>query len=375
MNNQLLSAQTQGFSMVAPVATGGARKLDSVQLLPPGANIGILYAIVDLGTHTNTHFQKPKPQRIIKFSWEFPLMKQLFNEGDTVARPTTVHKEFTYVMAEKSALKKFCDGATGRTLQEAEYKNGFDIGQFLNQMMIVNIQHNPSKKDTTKIYANYQSVQQLNEQQKSIYNIDWTLITRTNPVVGFVIDPQGTCFQSEQFTKFPEFIRAEMMKSEEGVAYASKGGVFAPKAEYKPEGQQAQQGQTQLTNQNPAMGSQTQMQHVQNPVAQQVASIAQAAPPVQQQAPVRKFEMIDTQFTFDQYKASGHTEETLVNQGLARYVEVAPVQVASPIQQMPSGPVQAAAPIQQAPPIQQQQFQQAPPVLQAGTEGTDDLPF
>jgi hypothetical protein len=304
-------------------------------------------------------------------------------------KPTTVHKEFNYIMAEKSGLKKFCDGAGGRALQKAEYDNGYNIGQFLNQMMIVNIKHNLSKKDATKTYANYESALQLNEQSKVMYAVDWSLIVRTNPVVGFLIDPAGTCFQSEQFTKFPPFIREEMMKSEEGVAYAAKGGVFAPKAEYVAQGQ-APMGQQQIGQVAPIQ-TVVPLQVAQTiPLAQtapmtQTAPLGQVAQPVAVApvavAPQRRFEMIDTQFTFDQYKGAGHTEATLVAEGKARYVDVAPPVAVAPVVAAPLPvapvvqPVAVQAVVAQVLPVAAALPVNPPAAIPLGAQGPDDLPF
>jgi hypothetical protein len=333
MNTQNSPQGQGGFSMQAPAQV--STKLDTVQLLPTGPNPGILYSIVDIGTHFNEHFKKKS--RLIRLTFEFPLFKQLFKTTDKEVRPTVLSMEETFQMAEKSNLKKFCDGALNRVLSPEEYKNGYDIGQFLNKVMIVNIVNKPSKRDTTKIYNNIGGVQGLSEHTRASYNFEWDLVVRSNDVVGFMIDPNGACFQSEAFASFPEWLRTRIMASDEAKKYASSGGIFIPKKERQVEVQ---------------------------------ANVPTNAPPLANRTPSAMpivnghiLRMISQDYSYEAYLGNKWTNEALVAQNHAVW-DVLPTQQA----EQPAAPVAPSQP--QAP-----QAPQAPVAPVAPDSAIDEVPF
>jgi len=330
MNKQ--SAQTpQGFNMRVPGQVSNRR--DDIKILEQGPNVGILYSIVDLGTHYNEHFKKSN--HLIRLTFEFPLLTQLFNKDDTIERPTSVSVEYSFQMAERSNLKKFVDGAVGRILQPHEYRDGFNIGQFLGNVMIINIVNQTGKKDPSKVYNKISTVQGLTEHNKSAYAFDWEMVTRTNDLVGFLIDENGTCFTTETFAKLPNFLREKLMSSEEGVAFKNRGGIFIDKSEY-------------VAPNTPVSGAQ-----------------ANAPAPVQRQAVSqekvvtaengRPLIWLDNNITYESYKAQNWTDELLVEHGHAKWK---PADFPSPAPQaasvpkapiVPSAPAVPAAPTAQAP--------------------------
>lgn len=315
MNNQN-SPQGQGsFSMQAPAQV--SNKLDSVELLPAGPNPGILYSLVDMGTHYNEHFQKKS--RIIRLTFEFPLFKQLFRTTDKVKRPTVLSMEETFQMAERSNLKKFCEGALGRSLNPEEYKNGYDVGQFLNKIMIVTVVNKQGKKDTTKTYNNIGSVQGLTEHSRTAYNFDWDNVVRTNDIVGFMIDPAGECFKSQTFAEFPDWIRNRILGSDEARSYVSKGGVVIEKKKREPD--------SGYTGQLP-------------PNAPPPATRTPSNLPI---VNGHLLTMIVEDFTYEQYLGAGHTAETLVAQGKAEWT-LLPVQSTPEAPKVPQAPLAPEAP-------------------------------
>jgi hypothetical protein len=344
------------FSMIAPGQQ--SRKRDDVKLLEQGPNVGILYSIVDCGTQLNTHFSKKK--RVIRFTFEFPMLKQLFNVDDTEPRPTVVSLEMTYQVAERSTLRKFIEGALGKTLQPHEYENGYDVGQFLGQVMMCNIVNQTSKNPPYKTYNKIASVQAITEHIKSVYSIDWNLITRTNPLSIFAIDPQGACFQSQEFSKLPNFLREKLMGSDEGVAYAQSGGQFIAQAEYNPQGNGTAQAQP------------IQQQQVAAPIQREPQAPAGPGNPTIAE---KKLVMVATDYTYEQYIASGWTDDALVQGGKAKWEEVQP-----PAPQTPPPPAAqpTAPPPQMQQPVAPQQPQQpmqppaqqpiSPPDLRIGSD-------
>jgi hypothetical protein len=320
------SAQTQqqpGFEMTIPGQVSNRR--DNIQLLEQGPNVGILYSMIDLGTHYNEHFQKSS--RVLRLTFEFPLLKQLFRTDDTETRPTVVSVEHTFQMAERSNLKKFVDGALGRILQPHEYKDGYSIGQFLGKTMIVNIGHQPSKKDPSKIYERIQTVQGLTEHVRSSYSFDWSLVRRTNELQGFLIDPQGLCFQSDQFAKLPKFIREKIQAGDEAKAYAANGGQFVAQAEYN--NTSPVQGNPQATSNAPAP----------------VQRVAQAPSPTASNIVVgqdgKQLEWLNKDFTYETMKANGWGDIGLIENGYCKLH--VPVQAPAP-PAPPSAPAPPQAP-------------------------------
>jgi len=286
-------AQTQGANFMVPNST--KQKLNTVKLLEQGPNPAILYSMVDLGTHFNKNFNKSS--RLIKLIFEFPLLKQLFNEGDTVARPTVVSQEYTFMLGENSNLKKLIDGMEGRVLQPNEYRNGWNLGQYLGRVFIVTIVNKPNKQDPSIIYNNVGAVQGLTDNLRKVYAFPWEEVTRTNPLVTFFIDPKGECFRTETFAMLPKYYRETIMKSDEAIAYASAGGVFAKYEDYK-------KAETTAPSQP------------------QAATAPQAAPPIQrtpQVGPIKK--MLVTDFTYEQYLQSGWTDELLVENKMMEIIQ------------------------------------------------------
>jgi hypothetical protein len=273
------------------IIPNSSSKRNDVQILEAGPNPGVLYSIVDEGTHYNKYFEKSS--RTVRMIFEFPLLKQLFNEGDTEERPTVVSQEYTFVLGENSNLKKFIDGAEGRILQPAEYRNGWNIGQYLGRTFMVDIVNKPNKKDPTIIYNNIGSVKALTDTLQAKYNFDWAAVTRTNPLVSFMIDLEGKCFNSEEFTKLPNYLQKKVKDSDEALMYINNGGVFADKANFN--------------NGN-----------------------GQAVPPPVQRKPsapltdTPKYKMLVDDFTYEQYKASGWTDEQLLSDGKIELNKTAP---------------------------------------------------
>lgn len=265
------------------VPNTGKKKNENIQILEAGPNPGILYAIVDEGTHYNAFFKKS--QRTLRLIFEFPLLKQLFMEGDTELKPTVVSQEYTFVLAEKSNLKKnIIDGAEGRVLAPHEYRDGWNIGQYLGRTFMVDIVNKPNKKDPTKIHNNIGSIKALSDSLKAKYNFNWEEVTRTNELVSFMIDPEGTCFASEEYIKLPPYLRKKTRESDEGRAYEQAGGVFAER---------------EKTNGN---GN-----------GQSTPPPAKPQTPANPNAPIKT--MLVDDFTYEEYIAGGWTDAQLVEHG------------------------------------------------------------
>lgn len=351
--------QNVSFEMTIPGQSSNRR--DDIKLLEQGPNVGILYSMIDLGTHYNEHFKKSS--RILRLTFEFPLLRQLFKVDDTETRPTVVSVEHTFQMAERSNLKKFVDGALGRILQPHEYKDGYQIGQFLGKTMIVNISHQPSKKDPAKIYERIQTVQGLTEHVRASYAFDWSLVNRDNDLQGFLIDPQGLCFQKDEFAKLPSFIRDKCMDSDEGKAYALNGGVFIEKAAYE--------GNTKTIQPQAPANAPAPVQRT-----------AQASIPVSSNIVIgqdgRQLEWLNKDFTYEVMKTSGWQDLGLIENGYAKlHVVVPPTPQTPPPAPVapPAPPAPVAPPVPKAPVPMQQPKPVAPQPNQSFEEDVEDVPF
>ena len=308
------------------IPNSSKKKNENIQILEAGPNPGILYAIIDQGTAYNKHWDKTS--RTLRLIFEFPLLKQLFNEGDTEERPTVVSQEYTFILGETSNLvKKFINGAEGRILNKSEYRNGWDLSQYLGRTFIVDVVNRPNKKDASIIHNNIGEVKALTDALKSRYNFDWAAVTKTNSLVAFIIDPEGKNFATQSYATLPPYIKTKLQASDEGIRYANNGGVFA------------ERDTTKKAN-DPSAGT-------------------QAAPPVkreavapQDNAPIKK--MLVTDFTYEQYLASGWDDAALIEGGKMVLVENLSKPEAAP--QAPSGPGN-------------------PPMTKKDDLAPDDLPF
>ena len=376
-SNQFTAPQgTISMAVTAPSFSGKTKRSD-IQLLPNGPHPAIIYAVVGTGTTMEAFGnEQPKPKNKVWIGLEFPQLKQFFYEEDTEQRSTVMSIDSTFNMGDRSKLRAIAEVVIGRQFKDNTEADNFDVGQLIGAKVLVQVVTKTSKK-TGNPYNAIGSIGALG---------GFPLPANFNPELEyhlFAIDPAGNNFKTINFANLPVWIKKTIFESNEAKAYVAKGGLFAKKNEDTNTGSPQQpQGQQQTSQQQPQGQQQVQQQ---------------AAPqaPVQQ-APAqttKKFVMIDTQFTLEQWKAAHWTEESLVAGGKARWEEVTLPPVAP---QAPSAPQEPHAPQvptapQQAEPQQQQmsfpqgqpqQQQQAQPQAQQPTpaenwldEDEDDLPF
>lgn len=220
MNNQNQNSQ-QSFNMTAP--TGDSKKLE-VALIPQGQHPVILYSMLNLGNVWQQSQQYgDKYIRKVMLGFEFPFQKRKFYE-DRPEEPSVLSRDFTYIISDKSNLKKFIETAIGRNLQPSEYKYGWNIGQLLNKPFMATVQHNTSKTDPNKVYAAITSISPLTDQIKSQWNMDWNNFNRHNDIIAFDVDPQGNCFATEKFGDIYDWIKKKYYyNSEEYKTFIASG--------------------------------------------------------------------------------------------------------------------------------------------------------
>lgn len=286
-----------------------SKKNENIQILEAGPNPGILYAIVDQGTSYNKYWDKTS--RTLRLIFEFPLLKQLFNEGDTEERPTVVSQEYSFILGESSNLvKKFINGAEGRVLNKSEYSNGWDLSKYLGRTFIVDIVNRPNKKDPAIIHNNIGEVKALSDGLRNRYNFDWDSVTITNPMIAFIIDPDGQNFTTEDYANLPPYLKKKIADSDEGIRFSNNGGVFA------------QKNKSFKAN---------------DPNVQKAAPVQRQAqaPKADANAPIKK--MLVEDFTYEQYLASGWDDAALIEAKKMVLVQnLAPTPAPAPAG--PSGP-------------------------------------
>lgn len=328
-------------------------KRSDIQNLVHGLNPGVLYAVVDLGTHNETfQGQAPMPTRKIFIGFEHPQLKQLFYEDDTVPRSTVSSIEGSMTLGDKSKLKALVNAASGKALSYDEAKS-YNLYNLLGQKFNINIEITPGKKDPTLFYNKVTGVFSGNgmilpvpfePELKYLY---------------FFIDKDkhgntiGNNFMTSNYANLPFFLKKKILASKEAIEYTAKGGKLAenPKVE---KGQQVPQQPQQPT------------QH----------SIPQNS--------VSPITMLVNDFTLEQYLQSGWTIEALVQNGKAKLNTPVPTPAPPQMPQAPQGPLSVPTAPQQmgANTIQvpQQNFTQqpVPPAVNGGNfldDEDNDVPF
>lgn len=288
-------------------------KRKDIQLLNHGSNIGILYGIIDLGSHMESFEGKsPELKRKIKILFEHPQLKQLFYIEDTVQRSTTSSFESTLSMNEKSKVRKLIHAIEGRAIPDKE-AYGYNLAKLLGARVNVQIEHTPAKADPTKIY----------EKVIGVFSSQGLAI----PVpfepecqkLLFFIDAAGNNFMTKNFADLPFYFRKKIMESEEGKRHAAAGGKFAehPKNDTAaPQGQMQQQQPQQAQQQNVAV-------------------------PPQAVVSTRKLVLNNPAIPIESWYTQGWTDEMIVSQGHGSWVEQTPT--------IPNTPLPPASNIPQAP--------------------------
>ena len=276
------------------------KQLDTVQLLPAGFSPARLYAICDMGHQHSNYYNKWIHK--VDFVFEFPGLRQLFYEEDTEPRPTYASIMMTLSMDPKSKLRPFVGNALGVTLTD-EQAEAFNIYELADKLYNVQINHT-APNDKGEVYANVVGISPFDKRLAT--GID---LTPYNELSCYHLPTHG--FLSPEYIALPAFKRKDIANSQEGLDYAATGGKFG-----EPEKKEG--------------GAST----------AQAPAGAQAPPPagVPNMAPASALQMLVSDFSYEQYKQQGWTDELLIQHGKAKKNAVAPV-------------------------VPQQQLAQAPPVI------------
>jgi hypothetical protein len=293
--------------------TDSSAKLE-VGLLPADFQLCTMFGLIDMGT-VQTNFG---PKRQIKMLFEFPLHKAVFYEGDEL-RPHSVICTESFSMAPGANLRtRFVHGMYGKKIADSE-ADEFDVSQFLGKHFVATITHSADGK-----YANIDSIKPLTEANSKMFGLTSMNIERFNDIMDFNLNDG---FEAESFKNLNKWFRDQIAtKSEEGIAHRAKGGKFA-------EPPKDSNGNTGSSNGSSKSGG---------------------MPPMP--SGDKKLVMINTSYTHEQFKASGWTDEKLVDAGHAKWQIMVPQEAPAPQgppmpNALPSGPPVAPAAEALPPPL------------------------
>lgn len=136
-----------------PLNIKDAKKGAPAVTCPTGAHLARCYGLVDLGTHTTDGRFGKKTNRKIRFSFELPEEKHIFDEKRG-PEPLVIHHLTNFTSGPKSQLIKMLTGWRGKVFTPQELED-FDLKKVLGKACLLNVVHN--EKDGV-IYANIENV-------------------------------------------------------------------------------------------------------------------------------------------------------------------------------------------------------------------------
>jgi hypothetical protein len=285
--------------MTAPAQTSNfpkKEKNENLQLVPMGMHPAIIYGVVNVGTQDGEWQGKATSSNKLKVLIEFPQHRQLFWKEDTVPTPSALIMDFNYSVSKnkktgkKSNLLILIESLYG-PLQESQYLN-FDISQLATMKVFANVLHYVKLDGTTG--AKITNLAPFNANM-----VDPNSIQLTNEVQIYSVQMGYECMS---FAKLSYFYRNLIKDSHEGKAHIAKGGRF------------------------------TKLNEAGEMIIDDGSDNYTAAP-------MGKIVMLGD-FSYDQLKGAGWTDQAMIDNGYARREAAAPVPTPAP--QMAPTPVPQA---------------------------------
>jgi len=127
--------------------------------LPTGIHQAVCIWVIDIGMHEIEWQGNKKLQHKVMLVWELPSLRGDFpnQDGTTSDKPRVISNEYTLSLSEKANLHKMLVSWRGKVFTPEEL-SGFDLKNILGVNCQIQVIHNPSKKDPSKIYANIANV-------------------------------------------------------------------------------------------------------------------------------------------------------------------------------------------------------------------------
>lgn len=181
----------------------------SFEIVPAGNYVARCYAMIEIGTVYDEHWDKYKKE--VRISWELPNKKKVFHE-DKGEQPYSMHKRYTLSMSEKANLRHDLESWRGKGFTDQEAK-AFDVTKLLGVPCMLNVIHRTNKKGNP--YATIGSISPLPEGVNCPDQI--------NP--SFVLSYAD--WSNEKFESLPDWLKDIMKETSEYQAVLS-GGTEIP---------------------------------------------------------------------------------------------------------------------------------------------------
>lgn len=181
------------------------------ELIPAGNYLARCYQMIEIGTVKETVMGTEKVLTKVRIGWELPTELRVFHE-EKGEQPLVISKEFTLSLHEKSALRIALKSWRGKDFTEDEAK-GFDITKLLGVPCMINIIHNPSKSDPTKIYEQISGITPVPK--------GMPMPPQVNPT--FVLSYDN--FDEAVYNSLPDFIKQKMASSLEYAAMRQPNNI------------------------------------------------------------------------------------------------------------------------------------------------------
>lgn len=312
--------------MTAPAQTSSfptKEKNENLELVPAGMHAAIIYGVINVGTQDGEYQGKATANNKLKLVFEIPGHRQLYWKEDTVPSPSAMIMDFNYSVSKnnksgkKSKLLELIE-TLYRPLQQSQYLS-FDISQLAGLKVFITVAHY-TKMDGQE-GAKIVSVSPLNPQ---FVNPDSLILT--NKILIYSVQ-MG--YENMSFASLPYFYRGLIKESHEGKAHIAAGGRFSKLDE---------NGNLTFDDGSNDMRS----------------------------APLGKLVMVNPQYSYEQLKGAGWTDQAMIDNGYARREAPQAIPVPAPIphpaipQQIVNPPNAGLLPPQQAIPQAQPLVPQSP---------------
>lgn len=183
--------------MAINASNNGVKK----ELIPAGNYIARCYQMLEIGHVSETIMGVQKTLQKVRIGWELPGELRVFTP-DKGEQPFVISKEYTLSMNEKSNLRKDLKSWRGKDFTEEEAKS-FDITKLLGAPCMLNIIHNPSKSDPTRVYEQISGITPIPKGMKCPAQINKNIVLSYDN------------FDWSLYNSLPDFLKDKIKSSEE----------------------------------------------------------------------------------------------------------------------------------------------------------------
>lgn len=169
------------------------------EVIPEGMYLARCYRMIHIGTIPDNFQGKAKTTNKVRIGWELPTELRQFGEKGWL--PLVIDQTYTLSLGEKANLRKMLKSWRGRDFTEEEAEN-FDVAKLLGVQCMLNITHRVGKD--SKTYAEISAVTPVPK--------GTDVPTQINPT--FELN-YGDSWSEEKFKSLPDFIKAQMVLSDE----------------------------------------------------------------------------------------------------------------------------------------------------------------